>query len=233
MILEKIDLELKRHASSKSCDERNERTFRNGSLSYGLRTALTRKIAGQSFSAVRSLVKNEILDLCEVLLEKGYYEHKIIAFKWAHNLKKNYEPKDFIVFSKWVERHIVDWDDCDDFCTHALGEFLLQFPEFLPRVKKWTISSKWQRRRAAAVALIYPIRNKKFLAEALSTCEALLTDDHDLVRKGYGWLLKEASRHHQHAVFQFVMKKKLKMPRVALRYAVEKMPPQLRQKAMA
>jgi 3-methyladenine DNA glycosylase AlkD len=53
-----------------------------------------------------------------------------------------------------------------------------------------------------------------------------------MVQKGYGWLLKEASRAHQAEVFDYVMKNKAVMPRTSLRYAIEKMPAELRRKAM-
>ena len=45
-------------------------------------------------------------------------------------------------------------------------------------------------------------------------------------------MLKEASRHFQEEVFSFVLKHKDVMPRTALRYAIEKMPQNLRFKAM-
>jgi 3-methyladenine DNA glycosylase AlkD len=60
----------------------------------------------------------------------------------------------------------------------------------------------------------------------------LLSDTDDMVQKGYGWLLKEASKPHQQQVFEFVMQRKAAMPRTAIRYAIEKMPPGLKQKAM-
>jgi 3-methyladenine DNA glycosylase AlkD len=53
-----------------------------------------------------------------------------------------------------------------------------------------------------------------------------------MVQKGYGWLLKEASRAHQQQVFEYVIKNKKNMPRTALRYAIEKMPTNLKQEAM-
>ena len=63
--------------------------------------------------------------------------------------------------------------------------------------------------------------------------DILFTDKDDMVQKGYGWMLKEASRNHQAEVFDYVMKWKAKMPRTALRYAIEKMPVEMRKKAMA
>jgi 3-methyladenine DNA glycosylase AlkD len=52
------------------------------------------------------------------------------------------------------------------------------------------------------------------------------------VQKGYGWMLKEAGRNHQKEVFHYVMKNRAVMPRTALRYAIEKMPENLRKQAM-
>jgi len=54
-----------------------------------------------------------------------------------------------------------------------------------------------------------------------------------LVQKGYGWMLKEASRNNRKEVFDYVMKNKKIMPRTALRYAIEKMPKELKIEAMA
>jgi 3-methyladenine DNA glycosylase AlkD len=53
-----------------------------------------------------------------------------------------------------------------------------------------------------------------------------------MVQKGYGWLLKEASRQHNGEVFTFVMENKKQMPRTALRYAIELMPKDLKAEAM-
>ena len=57
-------------------------------------------------------------------------------------------------------------------------------------------------------------------------------DTDDLVRKGYGWMLKSASQAHQQEVFAYVMRHKDAMPRTALRYAIEKMPGDLKARAM-
>ena len=54
-----------------------------------------------------------------------------------------------------------------------------------------------------------------------------------MVQKGYGWMLKAASQAHQQEVFKYIMKRKSTMPRTSLRYAIEKMPPELKAKAMA
>ena len=60
-----------------------------------------------------------------------------------------------------------------------------------------------------------------------------MMDKEDLVRKGYGWMLKVAADVYQKDVFNYVMKHKKRMPRTSLRYAIEKMPQTMRKKAMA
>jgi 3-methyladenine DNA glycosylase AlkD len=82
------------------------------------------------------------------------------------------------------------------------------------------------------VTLIIPARNGKFLKEIFNIADILLLEKDDLVQKGYGWMLKAASQAHQKEVFDYVIKNKMTMPRTALRYAIEKMPKELKEKAM-
>ena len=87
-------------------------------------------------------------------------------------------------------------------------------------------------RRAAAVSLIVPAKRGKFLDDVFAIADLLMTDTDDMVQKGYGWLLKEASRQHTDEVFAYVLKNKRAMPRTALRYAIELMPEDLKAEAM-
>lgn len=57
-------------------------------------------------------------------------------------------------------------------------------------------------------------------------------DGDDMVQKGYGWLLKDASITHMDEVFGYVMRNRQRMPRTALRYAIERMPKEMRTEAM-
>lgn len=83
------------------------------------------------------------------------------------------------------------------------------------------------------MSLINPVRQGKLLKDVFDIADRLLEDADDMVQKGYGWLLKEASRCHQAEVLRYVIQNKKRMPRTALRYAIELMPKDLRQKAMS
>ncbi len=59
-----------------------------------------------------------------------------------------------------------------------------------------------------------------------------MLDNDDLVQKGYGWMLKTLCNNYEEEVYQYVLSKREIMPRTALRYAIEKMPPEMKQEAM-
>ena len=116
--------------------------------------------------------------------------------------------------------------------TTQVGSFIEKFPSYIANLKTWTASDNRWVRRAAAVTFILPGRKDNFLNDIFEISDRLLTDKDDLVQKGYGWMLKEASKSHQQKVFEYVMKNKKEMHRTALRYAIEKLPKDLRDKAM-
>jgi 3-methyladenine DNA glycosylase AlkD len=159
-------------------------------------------------------------------------EESFIVSEWACALSGRYESEDFAMFRHWIETYITNWASCDGFCNHTMGDFIEKYPEYTDELKHWTQSENRWMRRAAAVSLIIPAKQGKFLKESIEIAGLLLTDSDDMVQKGYGWLLKEASRKHTSDVFAYVMKNKRVMPRTALRYAIELMPKDLKAEAM-
>ncbi|MDF0593031.1 DNA alkylation repair protein [Methanotrichaceae archaeon M04Ac] len=213
--------------------ESGQRFFKEEVLLYGVKASVVRQIAKKSLREMDGREKEEIFALCEELLKSDYGEEAAIAFEWAYSRRKEYEPSDFAVFEGWLSRYVNSWAKCDTLCNHTLGTFIEMYPGYLDNLKVWTGSENRWLRRAAAVTLILPARKGLFLEEVFEISDLLLLDADDLVQKGYGWMLKEASKSHQQEVFDYVMKNKVRMPRTALRYAIEKMPEDLRRRAMA
>ncbi|MDR1953455.1 MAG: DNA alkylation repair protein [Clostridiales Family XIII bacterium] len=201
---------------------------------YGMRNVTTMKIGKRRLSELRNMAlsKTEIFALCEDLWQSGYNEECYIACQWADSLKKQFVPEDFEVFADWVERYVSNWATCDTLCNHTVGDIVSMYPELADELLNWTRSDNRWVKRAAAVTLIVPARHGEFIEKVFEISDALLTDPDDMVRKGYGWLLKSASESHEAKVWQYVMERKNVMPRVSLRYAIEKMPKELRAPAM-
>lgn len=210
-----------------------QRFFKEKVKVHGVKAPIIRKISKKYFSEIKNLSKKEIFILCEELFKSGFGEQGIIAGIWADNIHERFLPGDFKIFERWINKYVDNWATCDNLCNHAVGSFIQMYPDYLAGLKKWTKSKNRWLRRAAAVSLIIPARKGKFLKDIFQIADNLLTDEDDMVQKGYGWMLKEASRKHQSQVFDFVVSNKADMPRTALRYAIEKMPANLRKQAMA
>lgn len=210
-----------------------QRFFKEEIKLLGVKTPVFRKITQKYFSAIQDRPKQEIFGLCEKLLESGFMEELGVAFDWAFRLRDKFEKKDFAILESWLKKHVTNWGVCDNLCCRALGYFIYKFPEYFPKVKKWAVSKNRWVRRASAVVLIYSIQKKKSLAPVFEIADILVLDKDDMVQKGYGWMLKVASNHEPNKVFEYVMRHKREMPRTALRYAIEKLSPDLRKQAMA
>lgn len=230
-LIARIRKELSEHADPQ-IQKNSQRFFKEEIRCYGMKTARVVAIAKQYWKEVKPRDKGEIFALCEDLYRSGYMEESVIVSEWAQRLSDNYEREDLSVFRHWIGTYITNWASCDGFCNHTMGAFIEQYPDTIDELKRWTRSENRWMRRAAAVSLIIPAKHGKFLEESLAIADLLLTDGDDLVQKGYGWLLKEASRMHTGEVFSFVMERKRNMPRTALRYAIELMPKELKAEAM-
>ncbi len=231
-ILGPLRAELRRHADA-GVRESGQRYFREPVELYGVKTATVSDIARRTFRKLGKIPKEEVFGLCEELWKSGMMEEGFVACKWVYEVRSHYQPGDFQIFEQWVAGYVTNWAACDSFCNHPVGSFTMMYPVFLDNLKGWTGSPNRWMRRASAVSLIVPARKGMFLPEIFDMATLLLTDRDDMVQKGYGWMLKSASQAHQQAVFDFVLGHRKEMPRTALRYAIEKMPEEMKRKAMA
>jgi 3-methyladenine DNA glycosylase AlkD len=210
-----------------------EKYFKESVKIHGLKSALLTDIAKDQYKKLPDHTKATIYSLCEELWKTGYLEEAGIACMWSYNVRKQYTPDDFKVFDRWVNKYVTNWAACDTLCNHTIGTFIEMHPDYLVELKRWAGSDNRWVKRASAVTLIVPARKGKFLKEIFEIADILLHDKDDMVQKGYGWMLKAASQAHQKEVFDYVMARKATMPRTSLRYAIEKMPADLKSIAMA
>jgi 3-methyladenine DNA glycosylase AlkD len=209
------------------------RYFKESVHTYGVKSAMVATIGKKHFKSVSHLSKNEIFDLCEELWKSNMMEECFIACHWSNNMHNKFEPADIKVFEHWINSYVTNWATCDTLCNHTVGEFFMKYPNFISVLNNWAISKNLWMRRASAVSLIIPARKGLFLKDIFGLAEILLTDSEDMVQKGYGWMLKAASEVYRDNIFSFVMNHKVHMPRTALRYAIEKMPEEMKKQAMA
>ncbi len=209
-----------------------QRFFKEQVIYYGVKTPTIGKIAKKYWTEVKTLDKKQIFALCMDLYKSGFTEEAFVVSFWLSNYTEKLEPSDLATFKEWIDEYIDNWAKCDGFCNHTIGSLIENYPECLQELKNWAKSENRWLKRAAAVSLIVPAKKGMFLKEAFEISDILLKNADDMVQKGYGWLLKEESRKHPLAVFNYVIKNRKLMPRKALRYAIELMPKNLKAKAM-
>lgn len=189
-----------------------------------LRTGEIRKLSGNIFRDIADKSKENVFRISESLLEQRNWAMGVIAFDFAERIKKQYDIKTFPVFESWLVKYVRGWGDCDDFCTHAFGELICQNTNLVQNIIPWTRREEFWMRRAAAVVLIPSIRQNKYKETSpLTIADLLMKDSEALVLKGYGWMLKELSVKEPELVYDYLKKNRYDMPRVAFRYALEKM----------
>ena len=231
-IVDNIREELRRNADQ-GRKKSGERYFKEKVELYGIQSSLVKKIARTHYHSITDKGKEKIFAHCEDLLSSGIMEEAFVACIWSFNVRKQYKPDDFKVFERWVNKYISNWATCDTLCNHTVGTFIEMFPEYLEDMKNWAHSENRWVKRASAVSLIIPARKGLYLDKIFEIAGILHSDRDDMVQKGYGWMLKSASHSKQKEVFEYILLKKATMPRTALRYAIEKMPSEMKAMAMA
>ncbi len=193
-----------------------------------------RKLSAGLYRKIGDKHIDSVFTLCEELLSRRDWALGVIAFDWAYRVRKQYDERTYGVFFGWLKNYVRGWGDCDDFCTHAFGELLRGRKALFPLVLTWTQDVDFWVRRASAVVLIPSIRRGELDGlEPLRVADALLRDEHELVQKGYGWMLKCYSEIEPETVKQYLIDRRAAMPRTAFRYALEKFDPATRAQLMA
>lgn len=124
-------------------------------------------------------------------------------------------------------QYINNWDLVDLSAHKIVGDYLIdKNKDVLYQLAK--SENLWQK-RIAVIATFAFIKKKKY-QPGLKISQMLLNDQHDLIHKAIGWMLREIGKQDFKIENRFLKKYYKKMPRTMLRYAIEKFPEKLRQK---
>jgi 3-methyladenine DNA glycosylase AlkD len=127
----------------------------------------------------------------------------------------------------YLRRHdrIDDWDLVDLVAHQVLGSWLVDRPRDV--LYELARSDFWPERRSAVVATAALIRRGQ-VHDTLTLSRLLVDDEHPLVQKGAGWMLRYAGEADRTALLGFLDELAPVMPRAMLRAAVEKLDPDQR-----
>lgn len=179
---------------------------------------------GQVFALAKEFISMD-LDEVEKLLESDIHEARVGAVSimdfQARN-KKTPEERRKELFDLYLRRHdrINTWDLVDRSAIWVVGNYLVDKPRNV--LYKLAKSKRMAERRTAIVTTLYFI-GKKDLDDAFKLAELMLYDKEELIHKANGWALRFAGDKDKKRLLKFLDQHAATMPRVTLRYAVEKM----------
>lgn len=187
----------------------------------GIRVPVLRKMA----AAHRSIHVHDAARL----LRTPFHEARMLALLiLIEQFRRGSEEERGVIYDLYLEHteHINSWDLVDASAGPIAGDYLKDRSR-TPLHRLAASDLVWERRIAIVATFVY-IKENDF-ADALSIAEILVNDAHDLVRKAVGWMLREIGKRDMGAEEGFLMKHYRDMPRVMLRYAIEKFPEHRRQ----
>jgi 3-methyladenine DNA glycosylase AlkD len=196
--------------------------YGEGDVFVGLKVPTQRKLA-------RDFRDLSFSDL-KLLLNSTIHEERLISlFILIDKYDKGDEQKKKVIFSFYLKnrRGINNWDLVDLSAPKIIGKHLLNKDKSL--LFKFAVSKNLWERRIAVLSTYEFIRNNDFKT-TLKIAQLLLEDEHDLIHKAVGWMLREIGKRDLQAEEKFLKIHYKKMPRTMLRYAIEKFPETKRKK---
>jgi len=196
--------------------------YGEGDKFFGIKVPVQRKIAKQ-FGELN-------LDDLQTLLNSKIHEERLISLLI---LVDKYDKADEKVkekiyrFYKNNSRKINNWDLVDLSAPKIIGTHLLNRDRKI--LYKYAYSHNLWQKRISIISTYSFIKNHDFTT-TLEISDILMNDDHDLIHKAVGWMLREVGKQEMEALEKFLKTRYNKMPRTMLRYSIEKFPEKKRKK---
>ena len=198
------------------------RYFREPIQTYGLSQAQNKEVADLFYPEVKGDLPAALV-LTEKLLASGHLDASSVGLKILDRFRKKLGSEHFSLFDGWVD-YLNNWASTDHLTTHHISECIKDDPELIEQLINWTGSDNRWRRRASAVTMVLIARKGDMLDDVFRIADRLMVDEDDMVQKGVGWMLKEASRENPKEIHEYLLKWKERSPALILRYASEKLP---------
>ena len=224
--------ELKLLASPKKAFEM-QRFFKTGVGEYGHGEIFLGVTVPQTRIIARAYSDLSFTEI-EKLTKSDFHEARLCGLVILCNqFKKSKEPAqqkkafDFYIDQLHKDR-INNWD-LVDVSAPTIGQYLVTSKNPMPLLKKLSKSeSLWERR--VSMIFTFAFLRAGELEPTYEMAERLLNDEHDLIHKAVGWMLREMGKRDPLLLRSFLRQYASQMPRTTLRYSIEKLPERERKK---
>ena len=224
--------ELKLLASPKKAFEM-QRFFKTGVGEYGHGDIFLGVTVPQTRIIARAYSDLSFTEI-EKLTKSDFHEARLCGLVILCNqFKKSKEPtqqkKAFEFFIDQLHKDRINNWDLVDVSAPTIGKYLVTAKNPMPLLKKLSKSeSLWERR--VSMIFTFAFLRAGELEPTYEMAERLLNDEHDLIHKAVGWMLREMGKRDPLLLRSFLRQYASQMPRTTLRYSIEKLPERERKK---
>ncbi|MDD3491522.1 MAG: DNA alkylation repair protein [Candidatus Pacebacteria bacterium] len=217
MTLENLKKDLNKLANTQKAKD-YERYFKTGKGEYaegdiflGISIPDQRKIVSKYYSLSLSDI--------EKLLASKIHEHRMCALFLLVNYYQKQDKEKAVKFYFKNIKYINNWDLVDLSAYKILGDFFFEKDKKELEALLYS-DSIWEKR--IAMVSTYGFIQKGDTKTTFKYAKILLGEEHDLIHKAVGWMLREAGKKDKKALIDFIEKNYKKMPRTTLRYSIER-----------
>lgn len=206
----------------------SQRFFKTGKGEYGEGD----QFLGVRVPELRKLAKKySDLSLIEIhkILQSVYHEERLCALLLLVQKFDDGNHEKSVIYKLYLDntKYINSWDLVDCSAYKIVGVYL-EDKNKSPLYKLARSKDLWER-RIAIISTLHFIKNKHY-DDTLEIAKKLLNDKEELIHKAVGWMLREVGKQDPKVERSFLLNCYKKMPRMMLRYAIEKFPEPERKK---
>ncbi len=199
--------------------------YGEGDQFLGIRVPVTREM-------VKRLWRDTTMQDLELCIQSPWHEVRLAALlvliqQFKHNKKRPDRQRECIDFYLRHTDHINNWDLVDLSCYELLGTWLLDKDRAILYDLARNGKTMWEQ-RIGIVSTMQFLRHYQ-QDDTYAIADILLHHTHDLIHKAVGWLLREAGKRDEQRLIDWLNERHATMPRTMLRYAIERLPEDIRQ----
>lgn len=191
--------------------------YGQGDIFYGIKVPEVRKLVRQYYKDI------SLEDDIKLLHSKIHEERLCAVLILVAKFEKADEKEKGEIYTIYLKnaKYVNNWDLVDLSAPNIVGNYLLvKDRKILYKLAK--SKNLWEKRISILSTYTF-IRESQF-EDTIKISEIFLKDDHDLIHKAVGWMLREVGKRDQAVEEKFLKKYYKTMPRTMLRYAIEKFP---------
>ncbi|MDD2716900.1 MAG: DNA alkylation repair protein [Candidatus Wallbacteria bacterium] len=232
-IIDEITALLKSQADPKVAAN-YEQYFKKVIRFHGLKTPEIRNLFSEYYSkSIKTMPFDEQIELAYRLFESKYAEEKSFGIGILKKNLKKLDHSHIKDFEPIIDKHIYDWGTSDSLSGKIISRMIEAHPEYGKLLIPWKDAKCLWRQRSACVSFVNVARFGKHNDTIIKIGSACVKNPERFVQLGLGWMLRELSLADLDLTIKFIKANYRHFSREGLRYAIEKMEPDLRQEMLA